>query len=138
MKRQLTRLVSKLDSSVRLMVIFKPICKFSNILCHLKSPIPLLCKSNVVYRIDCDNCPEFYIGLTQRRLEERLAEHHSSDKSSVFRHCQSNQHEATSVRVITTECNKEKLYIKESIAIQENRAYVSLNQHVSSFNLQLW
>ena len=101
-------------------------------------PIDLLNKSSVVYRIDCDQCDAFYIGLTQRRLNERLAEHRSSDKSSVYRHCADYNHSANGVKIVTTELNKERLYILESLAIKDQQAFRSLNSQVSSIPLNLW
>ena len=52
----------------RLQAIFKPSYKL-NVLSKLKSQISLLNKSNVVYKLDCEDYEEFYIGQTTRRLK---------------------------------------------------------------------
>ena len=138
LKRQIMRLVNHVNPSLQLIVIFKPSFKLAGLLSRLKSPIALLNKSNVVYRIDCDNCNAFYLGVTQRRLFDRLSEHRTSDKSSVYRHCSDYNHTASSVKIVTTETNKERLYILESLSIKEQQAFRSLNNQVSSVPLQLW
>ena len=60
--------------NVDLKIIFKPVWKLQ-CLSKLKSGIPLLSRSKVVYKISCNNCNEFYVGLTTCRLEERISEH---------------------------------------------------------------
>ena len=49
--------------NVDLKIIFKPVWKVQ-CLSKLKSGIPLLSRSKVVYKISCNNCNEFYVGLT--------------------------------------------------------------------------
>ena len=38
-------------------------------------------KSNVVYEVDCNDCPAVYVGTTKRKLSTRLQEH----KNAFFR-----------------------------------------------------
>ena len=52
-----------------------------NKLCKPKCQLPLVKHSNVIFKVDCIECSEFYIGLTMRRLETRLNEHDLLDKS---------------------------------------------------------
>ena len=73
-KRQLLRMYSTVLPNVDLKIIFKPVSKLQ-CLSKLKSGIPLLSRSKVVYKISCNNCNEFYVGLTTRKLEERISEH---------------------------------------------------------------
>ena len=58
-----------------------------SVLSKVKSQIPLLANSHVVYKVDCKNCNEFYVGMTCRRLEQRMKEHSQSDASALFQHC---------------------------------------------------
>ena len=137
LKRQLLRLVNAINPGFQPIVIFKPVCKLASLICHAKSRLPLLSKNNVVYQINCDNCDAYYIGLTQRRLADRFQEHHTSDKSNVFRHCHEKNHTASQIKVLTTEHSREKLYIKESLFIQSIKP-LSLNKDVTSLQLNLW
>ena len=90
-RRQLTRIVSAVAPSIHLLVIFKPLFKLS-VLSRLKCPFTLLSNSNVVYRVDCSKCSEFYIGMTTRRLEQRMAEHADSSTSALYQHRVSSNH----------------------------------------------
>ena len=65
---------TKLTHWAKLNIVFKPVVRL-NVLSKLKSVIPKLNKSNVVYKINCQDCNEFYTGLTTRRLHKRLNEH---------------------------------------------------------------
>ena len=67
LKRQLERIIEKIAPWAKLNIIFRPYFRLK-ILSNLKSPVPLLNKSNVVYKINCIECNEFYIGMTKRRV----------------------------------------------------------------------
>ena len=54
-KRQLTRLVSSVAPWIKLQVVFKAAMKLSA-LSKLKSQIPLLSNSHVVYKVNCKDC----------------------------------------------------------------------------------
>ena len=58
----------------KLNIVFKPVLRLKA-LSKLKSAAQTLNQSNVVYRINCTDCNNFYIGLTTRRLHKRLQEH---------------------------------------------------------------
>ena len=59
LESQLERILSKIAPYVNLVTIFKPI---------IMPTVSVLNRSNVIYKINCLECPEFYIGLTTRRL----------------------------------------------------------------------
>ena len=71
LKRQLERVLKIVAPWTKLNIIFKPYYCLSN-LSKLKSPVPVFNRSYVVYKIDCLNCDDFYIGMTRRRLHKRL------------------------------------------------------------------
>ena len=118
---------------------FKPVKKL-NSLSKLKSPYKLLSQSGVVYKISCLDCPEFYIGLTQRILQIRLNEHSKCDKSSIYDHRNKTKHNInfTSPEILDKDSVKLRLQIKETLHIKEQSAYNSLNQNTGSFPLNLW
>ena len=39
-----------------------------------------------MYKLNCKDCSEFYIGMTCRRLEQRIGEHSTSVSSAVLQH----------------------------------------------------
>ena len=84
-KRQLYRMIGTIAPWIKLTVIFKP-AKTLKTLCRLKSPIPIPSRSNVVYKVNCSECPDFYIGKTIRKLQQRLNEHSKDENSALARH----------------------------------------------------
>ena len=85
LKRQLERLINAISPWSKLCVVFKPIYRLKS-LSKLKSNIPLLNRSNVIYQVNCSKCKEFYIGLTTRRVHKRFNEHRKREYCSIFRH----------------------------------------------------
>ena len=55
-------------------------------LSKLKCKLPLIKQSQLIYQINCDDCQDFYIGMTNRRLETRLKEHRTNENSALFKH----------------------------------------------------
>ena len=58
---------AKLAPSVKLNIIFSTSNKLIK-LCKLKCKLPISKQSNVIYKVACGSCTEFYIGKTNRRL----------------------------------------------------------------------
>ena len=85
LQRQLGRMCQAVFPCVELTVIFKPAYKLSK-LCKLKSLFPLLSNSNVIYKVNCATCSDFYVGLTSRRLEQHMKEHSTCEYSALLRH----------------------------------------------------
>ena len=123
LSRQLIRMCSKVAPCVKLLVIFKPLSKLS-VLSKLKCPFHLLSNSNVVYRLDCSECKEFYIGMTTRRLEQRMLEHKDSSTSAIYQHILTCKHyvEFSKPKILASDSNKYTLFIKEALLIKENKA----------------
>ena len=139
LKRQLLRIYSSLFPCINLRIIFRPVCKLG-CLSKLKASFSLTSLSNVIYKVNCTMCEEFYIGLTTRRLEQRLKEHASCDSSALFRHTMDTGHpiDFANPEVLTSDRIKTRLYIKETMKIQELSAYRSLKGNQGSFELKLW
>ena len=138
-KRQITRLLASVAPWIKPCVIFVPICKLSK-LSYLKCKYKLLSQSGVVYRVNCSSCDEFYVGMTMRRLEQRLKEHCSSDSSALKRHAMDTSHSIDYVapEIIASDHDRARLYVKEALKITELSAHLSLNGAVSSSELKLW
>ena len=104
----------------RLQAIFKPSYKL-NVLSKLKSQIPLLNKSTVMLftKLDCEDCEEFNIGQTTRRLKKRIQEHKTKEFSSVYRHSSITDHKFNfnSPVILAADTNEIRLKVKESLLI---------------------
>ena len=140
LKRQLRRMISGICPWIDLTLIFKPVCKL-NSLSRLKCPVPKLSQSSLVYKVKCKECEEFYVGMTSRRLEQRLHEHSTRDhNSALFKHSSLTGHsiDYEDAEIIAKDSIKVRLLIKETLKIQETRAYNHLNRNISSFELKLW
>ena len=58
-----------------------------------KDQVPLLSKSNVVYKFNCPGCQSSYIGKMNRTLFVRTHEHDISDKeSAIYKHLRKYDH----------------------------------------------
>ena len=78
--------------------------------------------------------------MTTRRLEQRLQEHCSSDCSALKRHAMDTNHviDYESPVILGSDQDRARLYVKESLNIQQLSAYLSLNGNVGSNELKLW
>ena len=139
LKRQLERVIGKIAPWAKLNIIFRPYFRLK-ILSNLKSPVPLLNKSNVVYKINCNECDEFYIGMTKRRVHIRLKEHKTRHYSAVFKHIHEHKHniDFEHPKILCNDCNKMRLLVKETLSIIGQSANKSLNVNVKSFECKLW
>ena len=139
LKRQLTRMLSVVAPWIKLQVVYKAALKLST-LSRLKDQIPLLSNSHVVYRVDCKNCKEFYVGMTCRRLEQRMKEHSQSDNSAIYKHCEECRHLADfeMPQILARDNCQSRLYTKEALLIRDLQAYLTLNQNTGSTELKLW
>ena len=139
LKRQLQRLVCAVTPWIKLTVIFRPVFKLET-LSKLKCQIPVFSLSNVVYRINCQECTEFYIGKTNRRLSQRIKEHSTSENSALTKHAIETNHiiDFSKPQVLCKDSGHNRLLIKETLKIKEFAAYKSLNGNTGSFDLMLF
>ena len=107
LRRQLKRMYMTVAPWLDLHIIFKPTVKLG-CLSKLKDKLPALCMSHLVYKINCTQCSEFYIGMTCRRLKDRLSEHASSESSAVFKHTCDTGHvmDLDSPEILAKTCSK--------------------------------
>ena len=92
LQRQITRMIRTVAPSINVRFIFVPVYKLSK-LSKLKCQFPLLSRSGVVYQVNCSDCAEFYVGMTIRRLQQRLHEHAESDCSALRKHALEVKHD---------------------------------------------
>ena len=80
----------------------------------LLSVVSKLNKSNVIYKVNCNDCNEFYIGLTRRRLNVRLDEHSKRHYSPLYKHYSGTGHSINyqDPEIISTDNVKIRLQLK--------------------------
>ena len=139
LSRQLNRVITKLAPCVSLNLVFTATNRLKCIL-KLKSPNPVLNKSNVIYQINCLECQEFYFGLTTRRLCKRLHEHKNRNYSAIYKHSSDADHKINydNPKVLASDNIKIRLQVKETLLIKELAAYKSLNVNIDWFECKLW
>ena len=81
--------IKKLKDSKAPVQVVLTLRKLRSCLPSLKSPIPKMLRSDVVYRITCPRCQACYVGKTSRHLTSRFAEHKSRASGPVLRHMKS-------------------------------------------------
>ena len=129
----------KLTRWVKLSVGFAPVLRLT-CLSKLKCPIPVLSLSNVVYKINCKNCNQFYVGKTYRCLSQRIKEHSTLDTSALTKHALLTNHiiDFGNPEVLAGDLHHTRLLIKETLRIKQMCAYKFLNGNTGSFDLHLF
>ena len=116
----------KLRRTVEVSTIFTT-RKLKTALPSLKSPIPKMFLSNVVYQITCPGCQSSYVGQTTRHLTTRIQEHArpASHGGSHLRNCSQTMQDAD-VNIIDRTNSNAKLLTLEALHI--SRRAPSINQ----------
>ena len=109
-------------------------------LSKLKSPLKTQQCSNVIYKIKCNDCAEFYIGMSSRILKNRVVEHSKDTNSALLNHSIELNHciAFNDVEILDHDRNRTSLFIREALHIHDQHAESSLNRNVGAYNLQLW
>ena len=141
----------------RIGTAIKPLTKLRQILVHPKDKIDQEQKCNVIYEIPCRSCNKTYVGETGRTFHTRKREHQKECeketvgrltrtqkdkaeqenlKSAISDHCKRNNHimDWDNTRIITSESNKHKRWIKEAIEIRK-RAQDTINRDEGAYML---
>ena len=80
--------------------------KLKSCLPSLKQRVPMMLRSNLVYKFTCPRCNACYVGKTCRHLASRVSEYRTKSSEPVFRHMT-----ACGVDKSTTEDNVEVLRV---------------------------
>ena len=77
-----------------------------------------------MYKVNCSDCSEFYIGMTTRRVQQRLSEHSSSESSALYKHGAETGHSIDfgNPDILAADSFKTRLLVKETLKIQELRS----------------
>ena len=138
LKRQLYRVFSKLAPWLKLNIVFSASYKLAR-LSNLKCSLPVLKQSKVIYKVNCSECDDFYIGKSIRRLSTRLNDHKKDENSSLYKHFFLTDHiiDYCKPEILARDSNAFRLCVKESLKIQDYCAHKSLNENIGLFKLSL-
>ena len=120
---------------------FKPSVSLKDCLMKVKRGEPD--KSNIVYKISCQDCDEFYIGESGRQLRTRVKEHERDTReirfsSAVAEHSHKNDHRPNfEASILCKEGNWFKRKLKESMFIYANMDHVFNRDHGIGVN-DIW
>jgi len=99
-------------------------------------------KTKVVYKIECKDCDQVYIGQTKRHLETRIKEHRNNIKnpsgnlSVVTNHRISLHHEFEwdKTRILHEERNRKKREIAEMFFFKKHNNNINLQKDIDNLN----
>lgn len=107
-----------------------------------KDQLPANKRTNVIYKLTCNDCSACYIGQTKRYLETRIKEHfkdikkHESNYSVVSNHRASYNHDFnwSAVFILHNESNFKKREIGEMIYIKKHKDSINLQKDTDNLN----
>ena len=107
---------------------------------HPKDRVPMMNKSNVVYKVECADCDATYVGETKRRLENRIAEHRKavergdSNASAIAEHAWAADHRVAweSTTILSVDSGHYSRLAREAIHIRKQKK--ALNRDLGQLN----
>jgi len=110
--------------------------KLKTVLPSLKSEIPKVLKSGVVYNISCSRCKSCYVGQTARHLQTRIKEHsrQSSLLGNHFKQC-NNVLTMDDVSILATAKSIHQLLVLEALFINDVKPLLNTKDEYRSHTL---
>ena len=91
-----------------------------------------------MYKFDCKNCSDTYIGETKRSLRTHINEHktNKNKESVVSLHWIENKHEFDweNTSVLDMECNYKKRLVSEMIYIKSNHNSINKKEDIQNLS----
>ena len=145
-KRIQTRLnlmIMRVAHFIKLHVVYYNRCTIRSLFKNsLRTNIPVLQRSNVIYMMRCSDCSACYIGKTKRKLRTRVCEHRTALKGiGLSRKAEQSLRAGhmidwTNVEVIGFDCSDIRLLYKETYLIKKHKP--TMNNYVSSKSLNVF
>ncbi|KAL6417635.1 hypothetical protein ACFW04_012605 [Cataglyphis niger] len=107
-----------------------------------KDQVPKASSSNIIYKINCDNCDASYVGQTGRQLQTRIKEHrnhirrNTSSHSVITDHRLQHNHEFkwNDVKILDTEPIYNKRLISKILFIKRQNNSLNLQTDTECFH----
>jgi len=97
-------------------------------------------QTNIVYKINCNDCDKVYIGETKQNLSQRLKQHDydirtKKENTAIAEHCKNENHkiDLNNITIIDKEKNTTKRKLLEAFHISKNKR--SINYKTDSLEL---
>jgi len=121
---------------------FKPNNKIkSNYHTKLKDNRDKLEKTDVIYKINCANCPGTYIGETKQKLKNRISQHqydinNNKESTALATHVKNSKHKVNleNVEILETESNTNRRKMLEAIHISKNKNSINYKEDAKEIN----
>jgi hypothetical protein len=135
-KSQLTNYVQKCFPAMDFRFAFKSHSNFSRSF-GFKDKVENKMKSKIVYRINCCDCDQFYIGKTIRQFVLRLVEHRKDKSSSVHKHMSDENHKIDweNFQIIDSARDDRRLLLKEMLHIKNLKPELNVQKSSELFSL---
>ena len=118
---KLSEVTARMLLQLNIKLVHQPSSTLRRLLTTRRPPTERMKRSNVVYRIDCSLCDQFYVGQTMRALGVRVAEHKAAVRrrdphSQIWLHTDETGHSFNfeNTRVIGTASNRHAREFLES------------------------
>lgn len=125
---EITNPIKKILKPHNIQIAEKPSNNSKNFFTKLKPNIPKDEQTNVIYKINCSDCNQVYIGQTKQYLKNRVQNHKNSirygntdHRTALAKHATENLHnfDFKNVEILDKENNYKKRSIKEMIHIKK-------------------
>jgi len=146
--RNISEITATLINRSLFTVGYRCLNKIDNIIKVHKDHTEHIHKSNIVYKIHCNNCDASYVGQTKRQLKTRTKEHFNNIKLDKSRHSVITQHilefnhsfNWNDIKILDSEPNYNRRLISEMLHIKEQTNGINLKKDTefldeSYFNL---
>ena len=139
-QKKIGQICAEYCTDLKVKIVFDT-CKLSSFLSP-KDKLPLLYKSNLVYKFSCGGCEATYIGETSKSYQIRAYEHLNTDESSaIYKHLHSSPHclrsssEEQNFEVLAMANFYQDRKVKEAICIKQQSP--DLNKQIRHENISI-
>lgn len=136
--KNLSSKIQKIVKNQNIILAYKPSNTLSNNFSKLKSKIPKLKNTHLIYEIPCNNCDKTYIGMTTQYLEKRLQGHkyNKHEITTLKKHTHDTKHNFNfnNTKILKKDNNYNNLTIFESLYIKQSEHAVNNRSETININ----
>ena len=140
-ERTSTKIGTMISQKIKVNICYKRTNNLSYLFTKLKSTLPKGLHSNVIYKIQCEDCEGKYVGQTRNYLRDRINSHKraiqkGSHETALSKHSINNLHkfDFENVKILAHESNTKKRLFKEIAWIKKTEKSVNNNEDIGSLS----